>query len=72
MHRIMDTKLFYILNYTDIEYQLETILDGISKRTVIRTLSYYNTIFYLKHTFHRPKDVRLTLLVSIPDTLVEY
>ena len=30
MHHFMDTKLFYILNYADIEYQLETIEDGIS------------------------------------------
>ena len=34
----MDTKLFYILNYTGIENKLETIVDGIWEWTVIRTL----------------------------------
>ena len=38
MHRIIDTKLFYIFCYSDIEYQLETIVDGISQRMVIQTL----------------------------------
>ena len=36
----MDTKLFNILKYTDIQYKLENIMDGISERTVIRTLPY--------------------------------
>ena len=36
--RFMDTKLFYFLNYTDIECQLDIIVDGISELTVIRTL----------------------------------
>ena len=34
----MYTKLFYILNFTDIDYQLETIVDGISEQTVIQIL----------------------------------
>ena len=38
MHRIMDTTLFQIMNYTYIENQLETIVDEISERTVIRIL----------------------------------
>ena len=38
MHRIMDATLDNILNYTGVKYQLETIVDGISERTVIRTL----------------------------------
>ena len=37
MHHIMDTELVHILNYNGIEYQFETIVDEISKRTVIRT-----------------------------------
>ena len=36
----MDTKLFYILNYTEIEYQLEINVDGIPERAVSRTLTY--------------------------------
>ena len=36
----MDNKLFKILDYTDIEYQLETILDEISEQIVIKTLPY--------------------------------
>ena len=36
----MNAKLFYNLNNTDIEYQLKTIVDGNSERTIIRTLSY--------------------------------
>ena len=42
MHRIMDTKLFYILNDTGaLKMKLKTIVDGISERTVIRPLPYY-------------------------------
>ena len=40
MHRIMDTKLFSILYYTNINYQLEIIVDEISEWTVIKTLPY--------------------------------
>ena len=34
---IMDTRLYDILNYTGIAYQLETIVDGTSEPTLIRT-----------------------------------
>ena len=40
MHHIMDTKLFYILNNSGITNQLKTIVGGISKQTVIRTVFY--------------------------------
>ena len=39
-HRIMDTNLFQILNHTDIENQLETIVDVILELMVIQTLLY--------------------------------
>ena len=35
MNRIMDTNLVSIMNYTDMENHLETIVDGITKQTVI-------------------------------------
>ena len=36
MTRCDDTKLFYILYDTSIEYQLENVVDEILERTVIR------------------------------------
>ena len=40
MHHIVNTKLFYISNYTAIWYKLETSVDGITERAIIRTLPY--------------------------------
>ena len=40
LHCIEDTKLFYILNYPDIEWHLEVTVNGISERMVIQSLPY--------------------------------
>ena len=47
----MDTKFLYILIYTDIDYQLETTVDGLSEQAVIRTLPYI-CVFNLNERLH--------------------
>ena len=44
----MDTELFYFLNYTDIEYKLETIVDRISVWMVIQPLHYSLSKYFVK------------------------
>ena len=41
IHRVMNAKLFYILNNTDIDYKLKkNIVDGIAEWMIIQTLPY--------------------------------
>ena len=62
----LGTNVFYILNYTDNDYQLETIVDEVSKRTVIElypvrgNLSSSELGFKISHRF-RAADQQKTI-----------
>ena len=66
----MDTELFYSLKDTGINNQLETIVDGISERTVIRTLSSETKITGLIK--YRQIFIPVYLLFSLNQCLIEW